>query len=226
MPDKDVHFSWTHLNSNTSDFVDTPNAAFFIGPDFEIGPDAIPTRHTNGSVNFKYDVVNLDVGQLINFGEHVEMRVFARLSNGYLRENVSSTFTGTTTAPFAGPFSMTQNVMSNFSGIGPRLGVLGNYNMDCGFGFMAEGAFSALIGGLSTKTTYNTSAPELLTLLHQTSNQQVIQDQTVYQVVPGVDAKLGINYKRLIKNKALFTVTAGYQAAVYMNAISQYILAH
>jgi len=223
LTDKDIHFSWTHLNSNTSDSVTTPNSQYFIGPDFQIGPDSIPIRHASGSVNFKYDVINLDLGQLINFGEHVEMRLFAGLSNAYLRENVTSTYSGNTTSPFAGPFSMMQNIMSNFTGIGPRFGVSGNYNMDSGFGFMAEGAVSALIGGLSTKTNYTSSGQELLDIYNQAVNYQKIQDQTVYQVIPGTDAKLGINYKYLIKHKALFTVTAGYQAAVYMNAISQYI---
>ncbi len=221
--DKDINLDWTHLYSNTSTSVTVPNYQYFIGPDFEIGPDSIPGHKATGQATFRYDVVNLDVGQYVHFGQNLEMRVFAGLSNGYLREEVVSTFTGTTVGAFPGPFSMMQDVMSRFTGIGPRVGVSGDYTFNCGFGLLGEAAASTLIGSLNAKSQYAGSAAEVLALYGETVNRQIISDQTVYQVIPGLDAKLGVSYKHPFGNGGLFTVSAGYQAAVYVNAISQYV---
>jgi hypothetical protein len=114
-------------------------------------------------------------------------------------------------------------VTSNFVGIGPRFGADASYTMSNGFGFLGEAAVSALIGSLNTKTNFLSSAQQLLVQFGQTSNAQRIADQSVTQVVPGLDAKLGLSYKRAYNNKAAFTISAGYQAAVYINAINQYL---
>ncbi len=221
---RDLNIEWTHLNSNTSDSTTAPNANFFLGPDYEIGPDAIPIRNATGNAVFKYDVVNLDVGQRVQFGPHVQMHFFGGLSNGYLREEVTATYSGDlTTGLYQGPFSTRQQVRSSVMGLGPRLGIDGNYTMDNGFGFLGEAAVSALVGTFYTKTNYLSSAPELLALFGQTSNTQTIADQTTVQVVPGLDAKIGIDYRHASQNNATFIVSAGYQAAVYINAISQYL---
>lgn len=126
-------------------------------------------------------------------------------------------------APFAGPFSMGQEVTSQFNGIGPRFGINANYVTDCGFGFMGEGTISALIGNIHSVTDFTGSGAELSALFGQGINHQNITDENVYQVVPGIDTKLAFNYKRVINKDSVVTLTAGWQAAVYVNAISQYI---
>lgn len=222
---KDVNLEWTHLNSNTSDSTVADGASYFLGPDYEIGPAGIPIRDAAATANFKYNVVNLDVGQYIQFGQQLTMRLFAGLSGGDLKEEVSTTFSGTRIGgDFPGPFSMNQDVTSKFVGIGPRFGVTANYDYCCtGFGFIGEAAISALIGTMESKTHFTGSGAELTEEFDQAVNRQFIRDQRVYQVVPAFDAKLGINYKHPFYNTSLLTVTAGYQAAVYVNAISQYL---
>jgi hypothetical protein len=218
---EDVTLDWTHLYSSTGTSVAAVNDNFFLGPDFEIGPEGTVIRNASGNVKFRYDVVNLDAGQFISFGRHVDMRFFGGLSTGFLREEVTATYTGTITGIFGGPFRTTQDSKSNFTGVGPRIGLHVDFNTDYGFGFLGEAAASALIGNVDSQVGYNSSAPELLSIFGQSINNQTIKDQHVYQVVPGFDAKLGVNYKYAFNNM-LFTVAAGYQASVYVNAISQY----
>ncbi len=220
---EDATLDWTHLYSNTSTSIAADGVSYFLGPDYEIGPAGIPIRSAYGTAKFRYDVVNLDVGQFFNFGQYVDIRLFGGLSTGFLREETTATYTGNTTGVFAGPFSMKQDVTSNFTGIGPRAGIHADINTDTGFGILGEAAVSALIGSIASKTSYTGSAAALLSVYGQSVNSQYIADQKVSQVVPGLDAKLGINYKRPLKNNLLFTISAGYQAAVYVNAISQYI---
>ncbi len=219
---RDVHLEWTHLHSNTSATTVAPNFNFFVGPDFEIGPDSLPAHNATGNAVFEYDVVNLDVGQRVLFGDHVQMRFFGGLSNGYLREQVTATYSGNLTGAIPGPFSIRQRIKSSFIGIGPRFGAEANYWMDNGFGFMGEAAVSALIGSSYTKSGYISQSPILLALYGQQTNFQTIADQTVKQVIPGLDAKLAVNYRHTYQHNSVLTVSLGYEAAVYINAIAQY----
>ena len=221
---KDVTVDWTHLDSNTSSSIAAPNSEYFIGPDFQIGPDSIPVRAASGKARFDYDVVNVNGGQTVNFGSHMTTRFFGGLSNPYLRERVTATFTGNVvTAPNAGPFSTRQRVSADFTGVGPRMGLESNYEVGYGFGIIGEAAVSALIGSNTSKTSYLSSSQELLNDFGQTSNYQTIKDDNITQVIPAIDAKIGLSYSYAFCNGEVLTVKGGYQAAVYVDAINQYI---
>lgn len=220
---KDVSLNWTHLNTSTTASVGADTTSYFLGPDYEIGPTGIPIRNASGKVRFQYDVVNLDAGQWAAFGNSLQMRFFGGLSNAYLREQTIATYSGNTTGTYAGPFTTMQEVTANFIGLGPRLGCGANYSLGHGWGLLGEGAASLLIGSSYSKTFYVSSAKQLLVVYGQTSNSQFIKDQNVTQVIPGLDAKLGLNYSHALRNNMLVTVKAGYQAAVYINAINQYL---
>ena len=222
---KDVTLDWTHLNSSGSANVAAPSASYFLGPDYEIGPDGLQTRNASGSSQFKYDVINLSVGQFVDFGRQVQLRFFGGLSNAYLREQVNATYSGTVVAPpYAGPFSTRQEVTANFTGLGPRVGIGATYETGYyGIGFLGEAAASALVGSAYSKAAYLSSAEELKAVYGQNTNSQYIKDKSVTQIIPGFDAKLGLSYKYTFNQCTTLTVKAGYQAAVYVNAISQYI---
>lgn len=223
-PGADINLDWTHLNSTSTASVATPNANFFLGPDYEIGPAGLTIRNGTGNAQFKYDVINLDAAQYVNFGHYVQVRFFGGLSTAFLREQVNATYSGNVvTGAFQGPFSTMQSVTANFTGAGPRFGVETNFITDSGFGIFGEAAASALIGESYSKTNYTSSSQELFAIYGQTLNNQYIKDQNVTQVIPGFDAKLGLSYRRRIHQQGpLLTLKGGYQTAVYVNAISQY----
>lgn len=221
---KDVSLDWMHLNTSDSTSVATPNFEYFLGPDYEIGPSGIPIRNATGSSQFRYDVINLDAGQFVDFGPHTEFRFFGGLSNTYLKEQVHARFSGNTiTGQYQGPFSTKQMVTANFTGIGPRFGMEGRYHTDSGFGFIGKAAMSALIGYSHAKTDYVSNAQQLLDVFGQDLNYQTIEDKRVRQVIPGFDAKLGLYYKHQLNNCYIFSIEGGYMGAVYVNAIQQYL---
>lgn len=212
--DNDVHLNWTHFYSKTSDTTVAPNGNFFLGPDYLIGPPGSTVRRANGAVQFHYDVINLDFGQYIDY-KHLKLRLFAGISNPYLGEEIKTTFSGVGSF---GAFSMLQDVDINFRGLGPRIGLGGLYDIGCGFGVVGEGAAAAVIGSLSTKTDFTGNAER-----GSHNNHQFLKDQTTTQTIPAFDIKLGLNYKYAVPNCMNVTATLGYQAAVYVNAISQYL---
>lgn len=220
----DINLTWTHLDNTTSSSIQAPSDSFFVGPDYQIGPDSLIVRSATGKAEFKYDVINLDAGQFVNFGQNTQMRFFGGLSNTYLRELVDATYFGNVTAgPFAGPFSAARNLTAKFTGIGPRIGMDGSYNIYDGFGVFGEGAISVLIGDLYSKVDLIGTGVELTALFHQAINNQFIKDKNITQVIPGFDAKLGLSYKHTFDNCMILTLRAGYQGAVYINAINQYL---
>lgn len=226
LPDEsnqDVNLTWTHLSTRDSTSVTAP-AGVFLGPDYQIDPNAIPIRAAQGIAKFKYDVVNLDVGQYLLFGQHAAIRLFGGLSTGFLREDVNAVYTGNVVVgPYQGPFTLNQLVSSNFTGVGPRIGLFADYETDSGFGVLGEAAMSGLIGTQNTKTSYFASSQQLLSVYGQTGNSQYIADEHVYQVIPGFDGKLGLTYKHALGATGTIKIAAGYEAAVYINAISQYL---
>jgi len=227
-----VNIDWTHLNTSTKSSVSAPNADYFLGPDYEIGPDGLLIRNANGKVEFGYDVINLDFGQRMDFGQHVEMRFFAGLSNANLREQIISNYAGTVTPGNSSPsnpridlgyFNTEQTVIADFFGIGPRVGFDMAYNADNGFGVMGEGAISALIGSSIAKTQYTSNSQTYQDVYNNPTNYQTISDQNVIQVIPAIDGKVGVNYNHTYKQGVLLTLGLGYEGAVYINAINQYL---
>lgn len=220
---EDVSLDWIHFNSNTSGTTNAPNEDFFLGPDYEIGPPGLVIRHARGHVRFQYDVINFSGGQFVDFGPRAEARFFGGVSAAFLREDIITNYSGNTPVPFPGPFNMKQDITANYTGIGPRVGINMAYKADYGFSFFGEAAVSALIGSSYSKANFTGSAAELLTVYGQRVNHQLIKDQNVLQVIPAIDTKLGLTYDYQFANCSIFKVSAGYQAAVYVNAISQYL---
>jgi hypothetical protein len=220
---QDIDLNWTSLDSSTSATTNAPNADFFLGPDYEIGPPGLEIRHVHGHVRFQYDVFNVTAGQHVNFGPRVAMRFFGGASGAYLREDVISNFSGTRLTTFPGPWKLKQDITANFAGWGPRVGMKGSYLGDWGFTFFGEGAISALIGSTYSKANFTASSPELLTKFGQEINHQLIKDQRVMQVIPAIDAKVGISWAYQFSNYSILTAAAGWEGAVYINAVSQYL---
>lgn len=210
----DVGLNWTHFSSKTKNSTVAPNEDYFLGPDYIIGPPGGTIRRADGSVQFSYDLVNLDFGQYVDLNP-IKLRLSFGLTNPYLGEEIKTTFSGIGSF---GNWTMLQKVHVKFMGAGPRLGLGGIYDVGCGFGVIGEGGIAAILGSLSSKTDFLGNSET-----GSQNNHQFLKDTTTTQLIPGLDAKLGVNYRYAIDNSMMLTATLGYQAAVYINAISQYL---
>jgi hypothetical protein len=228
---KDADLVWTHLNTSSSSTATADGTDHMIGPSYEIGPDAGDNRTADGKVQFNYDTINLEMGHFVDVGNSFEMRFFTGISTGFLREDVDANFAGTYTPPApvnkrlgasAGPFTCDSTYSSSYTGVGPRLGMQAGYKMGS-FSFTAEGAASALIG-VSHDTTDFASTSPVLTEDHRSVNYQSIADDNTTQIVPGFDSQLGLNYTHAFHNNSLImTISGGFQTAIYIDAINQYM---
>jgi hypothetical protein len=217
----DIALDWTHLNATDSASVSaSPNQ--FVGPPYSIGPPAgvaFTNGTANGSLQSQYDAANLVAGHTFCAGCPFQLRVFGGVEFARLGENLTGTFQDATTAT---SHSYTSN--SLFTGAGPRLGVRGQYNVGP-LQFFGEAAGAGLIGTSQSGINFTTSSPALLAV-GITTNDQALTSANATAVVPSFDAKLGTAYTFPFSDYGLFKIEAGYQVAVYFNAVNEYALSN
>lgn len=227
----DIQLDWTHLNTHdhaqTVSTMPLPSAAGIpppnlpasaqaIGPPFLIGPP-LPYSIANGVSRFDYEAINLAAGISIGVGNHVQLRPFVGLQAAYIHDTLSSLYHSSDSA-----FSFLDISKSSFTGIGPRLGMDMHYvagRMDLVGGI----AGSLLMGTRGSHIDFLTSSPDV-TAAGIGVNSQFLNSQDTTQVIGAIDAKLGGSYAIPIGNIGILTCAAGYQAALYFNAINQYSL--
>lgn len=220
--DYDVVVSWDHLNTDDSDFtqVASDSGQFVVFP-FQAGPSFgqsinNPSQKARSNVKFYYDVVDADVGKNFNFGPNTAMRLFVGLSAARLKQTISTTF-----GDNADTFSINSTNNSKFTGIGPLIGVDGNYMFDNGIGFFGTLAGSALVGHLDASTDYTSSSPQLTAAGIPINSQSISPDEST-QGIPSIDGKLGVDYQHSVSQYSIFTASLGYEYATYFNAIATY----
>jgi hypothetical protein len=140
-----------------------------------------------------------------------QLRVFAGVEIARIGQTLSGTFQS-----LDGSASHAYTNHSSFTGAGPRLGMKGQYAIG-DFQFIGEVAAAALIGGADGRIDFSTMAPALAG-----PTIQYLASPKTTQVVPSVNARLATAYTFPPSDVGLFKVEAGYRAAVYFNAVSQY----
>lgn len=211
----DVQLNWTHLQAtDSSSFTAKPNQ--MVGPYYEIGPDSNAFKIANGTARFGYDAINLDAGHLWRAGCPFQVRFFGGLQVAQVHQNLSASFRSPSGANANG---FTTNSM--FTGVGPRLGMNASYKLG-DFQFLGEAAGSALIGQGISRMDYTATSPQQAGLGIPLNNPQSLVSPNATQVIPCIDARLGAAYITPLTRYGIFRVEAGYQAAVYVNAVSSY----
>ena len=238
---KDVRVNWQHLRTSDSDAAAvTQSDGQWISPFSQTGPPTADSydqinEHAgvnkllsaDGKVNFSYDTVNLDFGQYVNVGSSLAFRLFAGLGYARLQERLVSSFFGAPPAadavfPESVPLVLSLNNTSTFSGVGPRLGLDTTYAVPGGLRLTGQLAGALLIGRTQpAQYLFTATAPELAAV-GIAVNQERIGSPSYNHVVYAADARLGIGYMRVLPNRSVFTVEAGYLAAIYVKPFSGY----
>ena len=212
----DLQLNWAHLSTNDADAVHA-GANQFTTPIFQSGPSVGQTinpasQNAYANVKFNYDIINLDAGQMVGYGYNTQLRFFAGLSGGQLKETFTTSFQDN-----AKTFNISYTNKSQFTGVGPLFGVDTLYKLPYSIGVTGTLSASALIGSLNPSTTYAYTSPQVSGI-----NYQSIAPRNTTQLVPGLHGKLGLNHAHLFDNGSIWTIEAGYEYANYFNAIVAY----
>jgi hypothetical protein len=271
----DVQLSWTRFNHADSDSTNTVDGDVLTTPagsfinnseavDYNTikyfvlsgNPDDVlfapyDDVTTNSETKIKLDAIDLDVGQYLDIGTRMRMRLFAGLR--FARVQNDQTTTVNANGSYADwndqseeanySTSEVTNFNSTFTGIGPRIGVNTSYHIGNGFGVVAQASAALLVGKVDSNTTSTridsadyaeaweegNSENDFFQDYSESGNKTVttnnnVDSDNVNRVVPAMDAKLGLDYTHAFANESVLTVEAGYQTTQYIDAVDRFNL--
>ena len=205
----DLDINWYHLSKSSTKY--TGASAPIVVPFTASIYDTITPVSGAASVDPRWDMVNIEVGQHVDFGDNKAIRFhggaeYARLANKASLSavnDVASTVGATTTTAVSSIYS---TYSPTYNGFGPRLGADMSYDWGNGLGIYANGATAILAGS----SAYSAS----LTNVATGTSYSVSHSRT--QIVPELDAKLGATYTYAMAQGDL-TLDAGWMFVNYFN---------
>lgn len=193
----DINVNWYHVNANRT--VDLAGATY-------AGTTSVVDL---GNATFKprWDQVNIEVGQFIDFGEYKDLRIHAGAQYSNIQRKQFSNFSATT-AGVSTPYFAFQHL--RYNGFGPRVGADLTYGFGNGLAVYGDAAAAVLVG----TSKYDVSiSPSSSTILNSYSSHRA--------VVPELDTKLGIKYDYAMPQGDL-TLDVGWLVVNYFNARQRY----
>lgn len=193
---RDIVLGWNHINNSFSKTFApqsiTGNQAFLIGSQVVRSNYISAVSVTSGgAVNApKWDAVNMEFGQRVDFSDVTFMRPFfgwqwARLgASNIISLAGNQTHVTEGTAGASTPYAFSQSSNPDFNGFGPRVGLDGVYKLFAGLDIYAKGGFGLLAGYNKSSSTYTDSA----TLTSVTSSTNTVTTPMLF------DGKLGADY--------------------------------
>ncbi|WP_133130643.1 Lpg1974 family pore-forming outer membrane protein [Legionella yabuuchiae] len=194
----DLNLNWYHFNSGDNRVVFTDHA-HVIG---------LPETTTQTMVsNARWDAVNLEFGQHVDFGQFKNIRFHGGVQYARIETNVAVNGVNNAQAELANA-SYSFNQESKFTGFGPRVGADMSYDFGNGLAVYANGAGALLVGD-SDITQSVITATNAFDFLSATGSRTA--------VVPELEAKLGAKYTYAMAQGDL-SLDVGYMWVNYFDA--------
>jgi hypothetical protein len=210
--DFDIQASWSAFNSEDSDSAATagPNviATLSNGREEILSSSAdIVTAHSNEKLT--YQQFDAHIGQYHVVHDSLSARVFAGIRYAKIDLEVDNTYTipSVTDTAF-------NDYSSKFSGWGPEVGLDLEYQAWDQVGIVGHLAAAFVVGEQEAHST---------ALWNSSPDQANVKAETETRIVPGIDAKLGLNVDFPFLDNDSIVVEGGYQATYYFNAINQIV---
>lgn len=196
----DLNLNWYHISKSS-------NKTFGAGPTVTtaFGTETITPVSAASDVDPKWDMVNMEFGQHVDFGDNKSIRFHGGAEYSRLANNVSTSSTLTLTGPVAGTVTTASTYKPTYNGFGPRLGADMAYGFGNGLGIYANGATAMLAGTSAFNSTFSDSAGDAAT-----------GHRSHTMIVPEIDAKLGATYTYAMAQGDL-TLDAGWMWINYFN---------
>ena len=209
-----MNLNWYHLGKKT-----TTNA--FTGLMIEPGTSEA-TRANTYAITPRWDAVNLEFGQHVDFGAVKNIRFHAGVQYARISTDISRTgeVLGEVQVLVDGdfqpvdtfsPYTATQS--NKFTGFGPRIGADMAYDLGHGLAMYANGATAMLLGS----SKLNLSYVDELGFFRSEIEDLASLSGSRQSIVPEIEAKLGLNYTHALAQGNL-TLDVGYMWVNYFDA--------
>jgi len=192
----DLNLNWYHLDGKTRSHT-VVGAVDFI-------PGVAVTATNTFSVKPRWDAVNLEFGQHVDFGEFKNIRFHGGVQYARIKtEHGATVVDGVNTYAFAGE--------SKLDGFGPRIGADMSYDFGNGLAMYANGATALLVGESKINESLTVSTAGATPVLVTGASGSPTR------IVPELEAKLGLNYTYAMAQGDL-SLDVGYMWVNYFNA--------
>lgn len=178
------------------------------------------TENMQAKMDVTLDDAAVLLGQHISFNQF-STRVYAGVGYANLKEEIK------VAANSRGYFTynslivpvdnkLSERYTSRFQGLGPLVGLVGNYNLFTNFNLVANLEASLLIG--ETKAGAIGHVQTFINDEKIFEMPGIIPEKGANRIVPKLATSLGLQYSHALNNNYRLTVEAGYKAAAYLNA--------
>ncbi len=216
----DIQVGWTHFNDTSSDIKiihgNSVQVSLPYFKDFIVRLQEGDVMDVSGTADFKYDAVDLDVGQYMNIGTRLSTRLFAGIRYARITRDLATRFI------FHKKDGVTRDKefsdQSKFHGFGPRFGVHSVFHVGRCIGLVGEVSAALLVSKLELGEVSREDIDNLkedIFRYHYTS---------VQRVVPNVEGRLGLDYSYAFGNTSSFAIEAGYHVTTYFEAVDRAIV--
>ncbi len=208
----DLNINWYHVNKSESKvFGQQPLVSITTKP-FDISEQILGGA---SSIDPKWDAVNFEFGQHVDFGDNKAIRFHGGAQYARLTNRVAQSMTAQITfdtSPY--PVDLATTYSPTYNGFGPRLGMDMSYGFGNGLDIYAKGATAILAGTRSFQTTY-----DALIDVHSVSASS---SGSKTAVIPVIDAKLGATYSYAMAQGDL-TLDAGWMWVNYFHVHTEVV---
>lgn len=172
---------------------------------FQFIPSAGLSIPTTFQINPKWDAVNIEFGQIINFGENKSFRLSGGVQSARLDHNIFITLAPDDNIISGFIQSVSANGLIKYHGIGPRIGVDFYSTSTNGFGLYATAAATVLFGNsdISRNVFVNDA------LIRTNSS-------TKYRVIPELEGKVGAQFVYPI-HQSYLSFNTGYMLVNFIS---------
>lgn len=157
----------------------------------------------SAKADLDYSSTNVEIGHTFQVGRQLGVRVFGGVQAAAVDRTMTTELDGV-------DYTNGRIKLKNeFSGVGPRLGIEGKLLLGAGFSLFGRGAGSLMVGELSSSfnETDNDGADTVANIDYDRGGQ----------LVPVLEAALGVDWEAALGKSAKLNISAGYEVQQMFN---------
>lgn len=176
--DIDTRLYFTRYINHTADSATGNLTSAFLGGKLDqinaLDP-SLDFFYQEGQFRFSidYNIIDLDFGKYFKISKSVTLKPLIGLEAGWINQEIDSTFNN--------PISVTEDISNDFSGIGPKIGIEGQWIFlhqdNTQWGLIADAAMSYLWGHWKITDVLTDSTPRTLTINTDSRNMGALSLQ-------------------------------------------------
>lgn len=219
----DLSAYWTHFH-HTVDGATTTNefilgTQLFLGSFLPIGGGGVaqisggtPAGSATSQWKLHIDLIECDFGYLICFDERFSLHPYLGVEGGWINQKQTIVYNQFFDPNNLAFFDSTITQTNHFQGIGPKLGVDGDFILGCGFGVMGNLSAMLLYGSSHNPTDYHVVGDPLAFPFSDFS----IQFQQ-HRLLPAAQAQIGLNWGKDCFEYFVLYLNAIYEVQYFWN---------